>query len=202
MTSPVDDLPADDVLERARVHEVTGIFRTRKALDAAVADLLLAGFDRADIDLMASDEAVRKKLGNVYIATEELPDVPGLPRQTYIAREDVQSALAVVAGTLSAVGVIGTVLAVVASGGALAVALAAAAGAGGLVALRIGRERAKELESQMAGGGLVLWVRVRLPEREVKAEQILRSHGAEAVRVHEVEIEKRLEDIPFARPET
>jgi hypothetical protein len=36
----------------------------------------------------------------------------------------------------------------------------------------------------------------------VKAEQILRSHGAEAVRMHEVEIEKRLEDIPFARSET
>jgi hypothetical protein len=202
MTSPADNLPPDDVLERAKVHEVTGIFRTRKALDAAVADLLLAGFDRADIDLMASDEAVREKLGKVYIATEELPDVPGLPRQTYVAREDVHSALAVVAGTLSAVGAIGTVLAVVASGGALAVALAAAAGAGGWAALHIGRERAKELESQIAAGGLVLWVRVRLPEREVKAEQILRSHGAEAVRVHEVEIEKRLEDIPFARPET
>jgi hypothetical protein len=202
MTSPADNLPPDDVLERAKVHEVTGIFRTRKALDAAVADLLLAGFDRADIDLMASDEAVREKLGKVYIATEELPDVPGLPRQTYVAREDVHSALAVVAGTLSAVGAIGTVLAVVASGGALAVALAAAAGAGGWAALHIGRERTKELESQIAAGGLVLWVRVRLPEREVKAEQILRSHGAEAVRVHEVEIEKRLEDIPFARPET
>jgi hypothetical protein len=84
----------------------------------------------------------------------------------------------------------------------LAVALAAAAGAGGWAALRIGRDRAKELESQMAAGGLVLWVRVRSPEREVKAEQILRSHGAEAVRMHEVEIEKRLEDIPFARSET
>jgi hypothetical protein len=50
----------------------------------------------------------------------------------------------------------------------------------------------------MAAGGLVLWVRVRSPEREEKAQQILLSHGAEAVRVHEIDIEKRLEDLPLS----
>ena len=50
----------------------------------------------------------------------------------------------------------------------------------------------------MALGGLVLWVRVRSPEREEKAQQILREHGAEAVRVHEIEIDKRFEDIPLS----
>jgi hypothetical protein len=194
--------PADSVIEEARVREVTGVFRAREALDAAVEELLLAGFDRADVDLMASGKAVEEKLGSVYIAAEELPDVPGLPRQTYIAREDVTSALTAVAGTLSAVGAIGAVLAVVASGGALALAIAAAAGVGSVAALRLGRERAKELETQRAGGGLVLWVRVHSPEQEAKAQDILRSHGADAVRVHEVEIDKRLKDIPFARLET
>jgi hypothetical protein len=46
-------------------------------------------------------------------------------------------------------------------------------------------------------GGLVLWVRVRSPEREERAQQILREQGAEAVRVHEFEIDKRFEDTPL-----
>jgi hypothetical protein len=50
----------------------------------------------------------------------------------------------------------------------------------------------------MAAGGLVLWVRVRSPEREEQAQQILREHGAQAVRVHEIEIDKRFEDTPLS----
>ncbi|KAA1052991.1 hypothetical protein [Azospirillum argentinense] len=62
----------------------------------------------------------------------------------------------------------------------------------------LGAERAGELETLMAAGGLVLWVRVRTPEQEEKAQRILREHGADAVRVHEIEIDKRLEDLPLA----
>jgi hypothetical protein len=50
----------------------------------------------------------------------------------------------------------------------------------------------------MSVGGLVLWVRVRSPEQEEKAQQVLLAHGAEAVRVHEIEIDKRLEDLPLS----
>ncbi len=50
----------------------------------------------------------------------------------------------------------------------------------------------------MSAGGLVLWVRARSPEREEKIRQILVAHGADSVRVHEIEIEKRLEDLPLS----
>ena len=40
--------------------------------------------------------------------------------------------------------------------------------------------------------------RVRSPDREAKAQEILTPHGAEAVRVHEIEIDKRLQDIPLS----
>lgn len=195
----------DKVIERVRVREAAGIFDARDALDAAVDALLLAGFDRSQIDLMASVEAVRDKLGDVYVAPEELPDVPGVPRRAYVAREDVAIPLAATAGILTYVGATAAALGVVASGGALALAVAAAiaggavgSGAGTLLARFIGREEAKELEEQMAAGGLILWVRVRSPEQEEKAQRILKDHGAEAVRVHEIEIEKRLEDIPLS----
>lgn len=39
---------------RIKVREVAAVLRTRQPLDGAVDALLLAGFGRADIDLMAS----------------------------------------------------------------------------------------------------------------------------------------------------
>jgi hypothetical protein len=41
-------------------------------------------------------------------------------------------------------------------------------------------------------------VHVRTPDREQKAHHILQLRGADAVRVHEVEIEKRAENIPLS----
>jgi hypothetical protein len=67
-----------------------------------------------------------------------------------------------------------------------------------LIARAIGRDQAKQLEAQLQSGGIVLWVRVRTPEREDRAQQILRGHGGEAVRVHEMDLEKRLEDVPLS----
>jgi hypothetical protein len=195
----------DGVVERVKVREAAGVFHSRETLDAAVDALLQAGFDRADIDLMAGVDAVREKLGSVYVALEELPDVPGVPRRAFVAREDLAIPVALAAGFLTFIGATAAALGVVASGGALALAAAAAglsgAAGGGLAALLVrllGRKQARELEAQMAAGGLVLWVRVRSPDREDRARRILRDHGAEAVRVHEIEIEKRLEDLPLS----
>jgi hypothetical protein len=47
-------------------------------------------------------------------------------------------------------------------------------------------------------GELVLFVRVRSSERETKAWEILAAHGAEALRVQEMEIDKRLQDVPLS----
>jgi hypothetical protein len=192
--------PADVTIEKVKQREVAGVLASRDALEAAVERLLHEGFDRSDVALMASQDAVREKLGGVYVAPEELPDIPKVPRQAYVARADVQSAFSVVAGVLGSVGAAAAAFGIVASGGALALALGAAAigGAGAVMLRLLGRDRAEELEKKMAEGGLVLWVRVRSPEHEEKAQQILRDSGAEAVRVHEIEIEKTLQDIPLA----
>jgi hypothetical protein len=196
---------SDAVIERVRVREVAGVFHSREALDAAVDALLLAGIDRADIDLIAGIDAVREKLGGLYAPVEELADVSRTPRRAFMAREDAIGPLVGVAGILTFIGAVAAAISVVASGGAVAVAAAAAAagGAGGgglaaLIALSLGRKQASELEAQLASGGLVLWVRVRSPDREEKAQRILQDHGAEAVRVHEIDIDKRLEDIPLS----
>ena len=152
-----------DAIETVKVRELAGVLRKREVLEDAVGDLTLAGFDRADIDIMAGIDAIKEKL----------------------------------VGALS----------VVASGGAVALAAAAAAaggavagGLGGLVLSRYLEEKqAEELEALMISGGLVLWVRVRSPEQEQSAKEILRRHGGEAVRVHEITIAKRLDQFPLSQ---
>lgn len=203
MVEQKSDIP--EVIDRVRVREIAGVFRARDALDATVSALLAAGFDRGDIDIMANIHTVRRRLGGVYAPAEDLADIPATPRRAFVAREDLSGPLATVAGLLAYVGATAAAFGVVASGGSLALALAAAAagGAGGggigaLVARYVGREHAKQLEAELAAGGIVLWVRVRSPEREEQARQILRSHGATAVRVHEIELEKRADDLPLS----
>ena len=190
--------------ERIKVREVTGVIHSRDHLETVVGALLEGGFDRADIDIMAGLDAVAEKLGDIYAPAHELADVPETPRQFFRAREDVTVPLAGAAGILTYIGATAAALGVVASGGALAAAVVAAAaggaaagGIGALIARSLGQEEARELEDQIAMGGLVLWVRVRSPEEEQKAQQILREQGAEAVRVHEIEIDKRFEDNPL-----
>jgi hypothetical protein len=197
---------SDTVLGRARVREVTGVFHSRGALDVAAGELLLMGFDRADIDVVASLDEIRKRLGAPYIASEELADVPRTPRRPFIAREDVSTFNAVVASILGAAAAMATAYFILARGaGGAEAAVAAAlvgvivAGAGFLLVARIfRRDEALGLDNLMATRGLILWVRVRSPEQEALAQEILQAHRAQAVRIHEIEIEKRPEDLPLS----
>jgi hypothetical protein len=80
---------ANNTIERVRVREVTGLFQASPELEAAVDDLLFAGCDRADIDYVAGADAIRKRLANVSVAPEEVPDIPGTPRQSFFTGDDV-----------------------------------------------------------------------------------------------------------------
>ncbi|MGZ3311281.1 MAG: hypothetical protein ACXU8R_22460 [Xanthobacteraceae bacterium] len=196
---------SDAVLERARVREVTGVFRSRLALDVAAGELLLMGFDRADIDVVAGVDEIYKKLGVPYVAPEELADVPRVPRRPLVVGEDVTVFTILIAGTLGAIAAGATIyLMSFSDAGSAEIVVAAAlvaivaAGAGFLLAARIFRQdEARGLDALMAERGLILWVRARSPEQEALAQEILLSHRAEAVRVHEIELEKRPEDLPL-----
>jgi uncharacterized membrane protein YeaQ/YmgE (transglycosylase-associated protein family) len=196
---------SDVVLDRTRVREVTGIFHSRHALDVAANELLLRGFDRSDIDVVASLEEMPKRLGSVYVAAEELADVKGAPRRPFVSRDDVTVVNTVVAGTVGAVIGGATAYFMLVSGAsetaagmtAVLVALIAAAIAFLLTTRFFRRDEAHGLDWLMAHRGLILWVRVRSSEQEDMAQEILRSRGARAVRVHEIELEKRPEDLPL-----
>jgi hypothetical protein len=193
----------NNVLERVKVREIAGVFRSRDLLDAAVSALLSSGFDRADIGVMVGAEA-RERLGGAKIAAEELPEVPGAPRQPLIAREDIVLVWSLVLSILIFAGAGFAAWFVVKSGGELIWAgIAAAIGAiaagwiGAQLARAFVRRRIRHLEAQLITRDLVLLVRVRSGEEEQKATEILLRHGAQAVRPHEITIDKRLEHLPL-----
>jgi hypothetical protein len=197
---------SDTVIERAKVREAAGVFHSRRALDAAIDALLLAGFDRADLDVVAPPDRVRERLGPVEVAAEELADVPQAPRQPIIKQDDIANTKVVWISTIAGFVALIAAFVVLAMDGSvirtIVVALVCGAIGGGSTALVIDRLlRTDELEAVaplMEARGIVLWVRVHSPEQEDKAQEILRSHGGKAVRVHEINLAKYRDDIPLS----
>jgi hypothetical protein len=201
------DKPADIVLDRARVREVVGVFHSWSSLKAAGDALLLAGFDRSDIDVIAPPDEVRRKHGSasVYIAAEELADMPGVPRQPLFTDDDADNIKIVAASTLGSMSAVFTALILFLLGssstqiGATSVIVGLmGAGIGFVLARRfLGEPRIEGLEYSLAARGVIVWVRVRSDDKEDQAREILIAHGANAVHVHEIEIVKTPEDLPL-----
>lgn len=179
--------------ESPSIREAVGYFKTVEDLEAAIDELESAGFDHAEISLLAAERTVDEKLGHKYRKVSELEDDPAVPRTFYVPREsigDVEGALISTPLYLAAVTAIGVI---VASGGTLAAVIAGAAaagGAGGLIgtalAKRVGDRHAQYLEQQLAHGGLVLWVRTWDSAEERRAVAILQKHSGQDVHVHDI----------------
>jgi hypothetical protein len=195
----------ENVLEEDLVREAVGIVDDGEKLDQIVTRLTTNGFDRADIDLMASRVTIFQKLG-IYADPIVAAEASEAPRERLVTGDEVVTASALIFGTLITIGSLGAALPIVASGGALAsaaaVALAGGALGGGLARVIrnhvVGRENADDLESDLKNGGLAVFVRVRNLENEGLALSILQDCGARNVHVHEVALEKTLRDIPLA----
>jgi hypothetical protein len=199
----VDSSP--DVLERTKVREVAGVFHSRWAVEAAFEDLLLNGFDRADIDRVASPDEVRRRL-KVYVSPEEAADLTPTPRRPVFAHDDITAGVAVTGSLVGAAVGVAIVFIVLASGGegwsAGVAGTLAGIGAGWLGALLLARmfrrDELRGLDWMEFDRGVILWVRVRSAEREALAQDILRRNGGHAIRTHEIAIEKRTEDLPLS----
>lgn len=194
-----------DVLDRTKVREVAGVFHSRRAVEAAFEDLLLNGFDRADIDRLASLDEVRRRL-KVYVSPEEAADLTPTPRRPIFAPDDITAGVAVTGSMVGAAVGIAVVFVVLASGGdgrsAGIAGTLAGIGAGWIAALLMARmfrrDQLRGLDWIEFDRGVILWVRVRSAEREAMAQDILRRNGGHAIRTHEIEIDKRAEDLPLS----
>jgi hypothetical protein len=179
----------------AKVREAVGVFRDENSLESTVDELLVCGFDRADISLLAGQEAVERELGHRYERVTELEDDPRAPRLAYADIHSRNEGKASMVGALAYVGAIAATGMVVASGGTLALAVAAAAMAGGgggmigaILARNMETRHAKWLQHQLDEGGLLLWVRVTDEKTERCAVEALRRHSADDVHVHELPV--------------
>jgi hypothetical protein len=187
------DQPKQTPPNTATVREAVGVFHDAAAFQTTVEDLMSAGFDRADLSLLASDRAVEEKLGHAYQKVQELEDDATVPRAAYASNHSLAEGRTGIIGGLAYIGAVAAAGAVVASGGGLAAVIAAAAiagGGGGLLggwaARFLGRERANQIQHQLDHGGLLLWVHARDAAQEQRAVEILTSNGAEDVHVHDI----------------
>src|ERR1700675_5216280 len=99
-------IESEDILDRMRTREVTGVFHSRKALIDAAEELLVAGIDRADIDVSASVDELDRRLNYQSIPAADLVDMPITPPQSFIGIDDVLTTDAVagsIAGCIAAI---------------------------------------------------------------------------------------------------
>lgn len=167
MTDPTNT-PAPD----AAVHEVQGIFPNDAALQDAISRLTLAGFDRAELSLPATNPA----------ANRDTPEMGAAPPTTQTDVRQARTMGTSMAGTIGAFAAAG---ATVATGGAagLAIAAAAAVGAGSALAANaaasgVEQAQADERQQSAAAGELVLAVHAMTAARQAEATAILEAAGA------------------------
>jgi uncharacterized membrane protein YeaQ/YmgE (transglycosylase-associated protein family) len=148
---------------------------------------------------------VQQRLNYAPIPPADLTDVPTTPRQPFFGGDDLLGAEAVASSVLGCIAAVGTALFLMLKGyDALAVAMwSILIGiiAGAVVIVPIYRllrsERVRGLEPVAEWDGILIWVRVRSPEKEAQAQEILVRHGGQAVHVHEIDLEKRPVDLPL-----
>jgi hypothetical protein len=175
---------------KAMVREAVAVFHDVSELDATVEELRHAGFARGDISLLATEQAVQKKLGHRYQRVEELEDEPAAPRVTYKTPTSLAESDDMLVGSLTYLPAVVAAGTVVASAGVVAAAVTGTALAGALIGTVLTRwldqHHADHLQEQLDHGGLLLWVRTADRAAEQRALEILARHSAQDVHIHEL----------------
>ena len=175
------------------VREAVGVFDNADTLQAAADELMSSGFDRACLSLVAGHKTVEEKLGGMYSKVKDIEDDPSVPRKAYVSIESIGDAEGAITGALIYIPAICAIGSIVASGGAFATAVGAAAllgGSGGflgfIAAALIDKNHADYLQDQLERGGILLWVRTWDTEKEQRAKEIMEKHTARDVHIHEI----------------
>lgn len=175
------------------VREVVGVFATAEALDETVEELLSSGFTVPDISLLASEDAVERKLGHRLIDTRAAEDDPHVPRRPWTSPEARVEGMGAAAGVLGYVGAVVTGAVTLATGGTALAAVALGVLAGGASAIAgtrlagaVDKNLADSLRQQIAHGGILLWVKVCDDAETGLALDILGRHGGSDIHVHRI----------------
>jgi hypothetical protein len=174
--------------QQAAVNEAVAVFDNVSELDAAVEELRAAGFAKDDISLLATEDAVARKLGHRYERVEELEDDPEAPRVAYRTRASLGESEDRLIGSLTYLPAVVAAGTVVASAGVVAAAVTGTAIAGALIgtvlAHWLDKHHAEHLQEQLDRGGLLLWARTPDEDTQRRALDILTRHSAHDVHIH------------------
>jgi hypothetical protein len=180
------------VTEKSNVlREAVAVFMSADDLQAAVDELLSSGFHRAELSLLADEDALNGKLGRGFASVRDLEDDPTAPRSAYISPEAIGDAQGGIVGALVYAGATAAAGAMFVSGGTIlgALVVATVVGGGGgvvgaLLAKWLGDHHGRYLQAQIDHGGLLLWVRTKDTEAQERALDILRRHSSRDVHIH------------------
>jgi hypothetical protein len=166
------------------VREIFGVFDSEGALDDAVYTLETHGFDRAALSILASEEAVVKKLGHRYRQVKDVEDEPTAPRETFFSRVSRLEADYLPTPVLASMGA----LAFAGIGPIWTALVAAGAGAalGALLSRILHQHHATLIREQLERGGLLLWINVRNPNEEQTALEVLKAYSAHDIHAHDL----------------
>lgn len=178
-------------------REVVAVLPDEKSLDAAIETLLGSGIDRAQVSVLAE----KSKLARPATLLADDPEAPLGAYMSPVSRTEIEAAFVGLPVFIAGVGSYAVVLA---SGGSLAVALAAlllsgaaGGGLGGLLAHTISRGHNLSITRQIASGGLLVWISTRSRAQEKAAMDVLEKHGGRDVHVHEIFRKWGIDSVPF-----
>jgi len=187
---PATDIPTVSTLPGALPREAVGIFPDDSALTDAIDELLLSGFARCQLGLLARMDGAGSNL-SVLLPVEALMDMPDAPRASWHCPEAMGDAEGGIMSGFTIIPMFGAAWAAAISGTTLVATTALTLGTGGLglaaggaLAWWLHHREAEHLRAQVQSGGLLLWVRTTTPALEATAAKILIRHGATHVHVH------------------
>lgn len=189
---------------RYDAREVVGVFPTASALGTAVEQLEIAGVDRAAISVLGVDPKRSGQIDTLYRSAEAIEDDPAARQAAFVSQESQTEGKAFAISLPFGIGGFTGAWAVAASGGALAATIGATvlggavgAGLGVLLVRAVARHHAEDIQSQLARGGLVLWVSTPNDAAEQRALDVLGRCGGRSVHAHSVTREWGIADVPL-----
>ncbi|PWE33855.1 hypothetical protein DDZ14_04130 [Maritimibacter sp. 55A14] len=172
--------------------EAVAVFHSVEAMQAAIYDLMIAGFSRFDISVLAREEILEGKLGDAFWRAGDMEDDPDAPRAAFVSEEAMGELEGAIAGGFFFLGSAIAMTAMLTPASTLAASVAAVAiggspGAviGSLLARRAGRAHREYYANQIRHGGILVWVRAGTPEKQQMAVTILGGHSGADVHVHD-----------------
>jgi hypothetical protein len=164
-------------------HRIAGVLASEEALGRVVDALETEGFDRSQIGVLTSRDAVPAGESAAQIAADPKirTDADSEPETEGFMSGAVIGGL-MYAGAATAAGL------VILTGGGLGIALAALIGAGGagslvgaLVAHGFHKQHAEFIDDQVSRGGVVLWIQPRDAAQAKTATDALKAQGADPI---------------------